>query len=158
MACEASRMDVAISCSFIRGGRLSRCRFFMVLARRSTRSVGSLSGLDSKASVGQWLNCVRSLWVWEYVRYPLSVSLFMLVRRCSVPIWVALSLMEGSPRPISLVGRWTPYVGKLCSMPVARRSALLRMRSISVSCRYVKTPRWVAWYLYLRSFSIIRFL
>ena len=41
MACEASRMDVAMSFSLTRGGRLSRCRLVMVLARRSTRSVGS---------------------------------------------------------------------------------------------------------------------
>ena len=41
------------------GGRLSISRSFMVLARRSMWSVGSLSGLDPRASVGQWLNCVR---------------------------------------------------------------------------------------------------
>ena len=65
MACEASRMDVAMALSLIRGGRLSRRKFVMVLARRSTRSVGSLRGLDSSASVGQWLNCVRIRCVWE---------------------------------------------------------------------------------------------
>ncbi len=96
--------------------------------------------------------------VWEYARYPLSVSLFMLMRRCSIPIWVALSLMDGSPRPISFVGLWTPSVVKLCIMPVARRSALLRMRSVSVSCKYVKTPRCVAWYLDLSSCYITRVL
>ena len=144
MACEACLMDVAIALSLVRGGRLSRDRFVIVLARRSTLSVGSLSGLDSRASFGQWLNCDRRRCVWEYARYPLSVSLFMLLRRCSIPIWVALSRMEGSPRPISFVGLWTPSVGKLWSMPVARRSALLRMRSISVSCLSVKTPRCVA--------------
>ncbi len=52
VVCEASRMDVAMALSLVRGGGLSRCRFVMVLARRSTRSVGSLSGLDSSASVG----------------------------------------------------------------------------------------------------------
>ena len=52
VACEAKRMDVAMALSLMRGGRLSRRRFVMVLARRSTRSVGSLRGLDSSASVG----------------------------------------------------------------------------------------------------------
>jgi hypothetical protein len=46
-------MDVKMALSLVRGGRLSRCRVVMVLARRSTRSVGSLSGLDYRASVGQ---------------------------------------------------------------------------------------------------------
>ena len=45
-------MELAMALSVIRGGRLSRCRFGKVLAMRSTRSVGSLSGLDSSASVG----------------------------------------------------------------------------------------------------------
>jgi hypothetical protein len=56
MACEASLMVVEMALSLVRGGRLSKCRFVMALARRSTLSVGNLSGLDSSASVGQWLN------------------------------------------------------------------------------------------------------
>ncbi len=56
MACEASLMVVEMALSLEGGGRLSKCRFVMALARRSTRSVGSFSGLDSSASVGQWLN------------------------------------------------------------------------------------------------------
>ncbi len=58
-------MDVEMALSLVRGGRLSKCRFVMVLARRSTLSVGSLSGLASNASLGQWLNWVRRRWVWE---------------------------------------------------------------------------------------------
>ena len=53
MACEASRMDVAMALSLTRGGRLSRCRLVMVLAKRSTRRVGSFSGLASSAFVGR---------------------------------------------------------------------------------------------------------
>ncbi len=53
MACEACLIDVAIALSLVRGGRLSRDRFGIVLARRSTLSVGSLSGLDYRASFGQ---------------------------------------------------------------------------------------------------------
>ncbi len=75
-----------------------------------------------------------------------------------MPICVALSLMEGYPRPISLVGLCTPSVGKLCNMLVARRSALLSMRSIYVSCVSVKTPRCVAWYFDLRSCFNMRVL
>ena len=56
MAFDASLMVVEMALSLVRGGRLSKCRFVMVLAMRSTRSVGSFSGLDSSASVGQWLN------------------------------------------------------------------------------------------------------
>ncbi len=56
MACEASLMVVEMALSLVRDGRLSKCRFVMALARRSTRSVGSFSGLDYSASVGQWLN------------------------------------------------------------------------------------------------------
>ena len=61
-------MVVAMALSHVRGGRISRWRFVMVLARRSTLSVGSLSGLDSSASIGQWLNCVRIRCVWEKAR------------------------------------------------------------------------------------------
>ena len=53
MACEAFRMVVAMVLLHVSGGRFSRCRFKMVLAMRSTRSVGILSGLDFSASVGQ---------------------------------------------------------------------------------------------------------
>ena len=53
VACEAVRMVVAMVLLHVSGGRFSRCRFVMVLAMRSTRSVGNLSWLDSSASVGQ---------------------------------------------------------------------------------------------------------
>ena len=56
MTCDASRMVVVMALSLVRGGRLSKCRFVMALAMRSTRSVGSFSGMDSSASFGQWLN------------------------------------------------------------------------------------------------------
>ncbi len=39
-------MVVAIALLHVRGGRFSMCRFVMVLAMRSTRSVGTLSGLN----------------------------------------------------------------------------------------------------------------
>ncbi len=53
MACDASLMVVEMALSLVSGGRLSRCRFVMVLAMRSTRSVGSFRELDSRASFGQ---------------------------------------------------------------------------------------------------------
>ncbi len=65
MACEAIRMDSTMSLSRMSGGRLSRCKFVLVLASQSTRSVGILSGLNYSASVGQWLNCVRIRCMWE---------------------------------------------------------------------------------------------
>ncbi len=65
VACEATRMDVAMALSHVRGGRLSRCRLVMVLARQITWRVGNLSGLNYSTSVSQWLNCVRIRCVWE---------------------------------------------------------------------------------------------
>ena len=146
----------AMSLLWSSGGRLSSTSPRMLLARRSMRSVGSLSGLDSKASVGQWLNCVRMRMVWECARNPRSVSLFIVLMRCSISICVALSLTDGMPRSISLGGLCIPSVGKSERRHVACLRDLFSMPSISVSCRSLKTPRWVAWYLDLRSCTIIR--
>ncbi len=77
MACEAARSEVAMKFSRVSGGIFSSCRFGIVLAMRSILRVDSLRGLDSIASVGQWLNCVRMRCVWEWARYPRSESLFM---------------------------------------------------------------------------------
>ena len=104
-ACDDVLRLAAISLLWTSGGRLSSYRYLVVLARRSMRSVGSLSGLDSRASVGKWSNCVRMRRVWEWARYPRSVSLFIALMRCSIPIWVALSLTDGRPRTISFGGR-----------------------------------------------------
>mgnify|MGYP006195935561 CR=1 FL=1 len=96
----------------------------------------------------------------NYCKVPYAVA----VNSATSALHIACMALEVGPgdvvwtSPISFVGRWTPSVGKLWSMPVARRSALLRMRSISVSCLSVKTPRCVAWYLDLRSCSITRVL
>jgi hypothetical protein len=90
--------------------------------------------------------------------YPLSESLFMVLMRCLILIWVALSLTDGSPRPISFIGRWTPSMKKFERRPVANRSARFSMPSISDSWRSLKIPRCVAWYLDLRSCSITRVL
>ena len=58
---------------------------------------------------------------------------------CSIPICVVLSLIHGSPRPISFGGLWNSSVGKLERRPVARRSALFSMPSISVICQSLNT-------------------
>ena len=60
VACEADLKLDAISFSRYSRGRLSRARPRMVLASLRVRSVGSLSGFDSRASVGQCPNWVRS--------------------------------------------------------------------------------------------------
>ena len=52
---EASLMLVVISFSMRRDGSPSNCSPGMLLASRRMRSVGSLRGLDSSASCGQWL-------------------------------------------------------------------------------------------------------
>ncbi len=101
----------------------------MVLASLSIRSVGSLSGLDSRASVGQWPNWVSRRSVCAWARYPLSVSLCV-----------------------------TPSVGKIGSSPMACRMVLLGIPSIVVSCRSLSTPRCVAWYFDLSSCLTTRVL
>ena len=107
----ATRRLVAISFSRYSGGRFSRARPLIELASLKVRSVGSLSGLDSRASVGQWPSQVRSRRMCAWAMYPLSVSLFMVRTRCSTPNCVALSLIDGSPSPISLRGLCTLSVG-----------------------------------------------
>jgi hypothetical protein len=52
VACEAARRLVAISFWRYSGGRLSRARPLMELASLKVRSVGSLRGFNSRASVG----------------------------------------------------------------------------------------------------------
>ena len=104
-ACETVLMLTTISLWTWSGGIFSSSRLFILLARRSMRSVGSFSRLDSRASIGQWLNWVRMRCVWHRARNPLSVPLFIVLIRCSMPIRVALSLSDGSPRPISFGGR-----------------------------------------------------
>ena len=92
----------------------------------------------------------------EWERYPLSVSLSVVRIMCSTP--VALSLICGRPRPSSLSGRCTSSVGKMDNSLVTCLMALLSIPSIMVSCRAMKTPRCVAWYLDLRSCSTTRVL
>ena len=71
----------------------------MVLDRRSMRSVDNFSGLDSRVSVGQRLNCVRMRRAWELARYLRSVSLFILLIRRSISIYSAMFLTDGRPKP-----------------------------------------------------------
>ena len=129
-ACDIARRLAAIALLWSSGGRLSSYRSLTVLARRSMRSVGSLSGLDSRASVSPWLNCVRTRRVWEWVRYLRSVYLFIVLTRCSIPICVTLSLADGRPRPISFGSRCTSSVGKLERRPLPCLGALFSMPSI----------------------------
>ena len=89
---------------------------------------------------------------------PLYVFLLIVLVRCSTPILVALSLMEGNPRPTSLSWRWTPSVGKFGRNPMDCRVALLSIPSMVVSWISLKTPRWVAWYYDFRSCSTTRIL
>ena len=107
----------------------------MELASRRVRSVGSLRELDSRSFVGQCPNRVRSRRMCAWDRYPLSVSLFMVRTRCYSPIWVALSLIVGTPSPSSLSRLCTPSVRVLDSRPMAWRMALFNLPSIVVSYR-----------------------
>ena len=74
--------------------------------------------------------------------------------RCSIPICVALSLMEGRPRPASFSGFCMPSEGKFGRSPIACLIALLRIPSMVVSCLSLKTIRCVAWYFDFSSCSI----
>ena len=93
-----------------------------------------------------------------WAKYSPSVSLLMVRTRCSPPMWVALSLIEGRPSPSSFSGLCTSSLGKLGSRPIAWRMALFRMPFMVVSCRSLSTPRCVAWYLYLKSCFTARVL
>ena len=126
----------------------------MLLASLRIRSVGSLSGLDSIASHGQWLNCDRRRWACAWAVNPLSESLFMARVRCSIPICVALSLIGGRPMPASFSGFCTPSEGKFGRRPIACLIALFRIPSMVVSCLSLNTPRCVAWYLDFNSCSM----
>ena len=116
----------------------------IALARRGIRRVGSLSEGVSIAPVCQWLDWDMVMWTCACAVNPLSVFLFIVLVMCSTPIWVALSLIRGSPRPASLSRRWTPSVGKFGSSPMGCRIALLSIPSMVISWRSLKTPRWVA--------------
>ena len=138
------------------GGRPSNSNPGMVLASLSMRRVGSLSGFDSSASHGQWLNCDKRRWAWAWAVNPLSESLFMIRVRCSIPICVALSRMGGRPIPASFRGFCTPSEGKFGRRPIACLIALFRIPSMVVSCRSLNTPRCVAWYFDFSSCSIAK--
>jgi hypothetical protein len=58
------------------------------------------------------------------------VYLFIVLTRCSIPIFVALSLVDGRPRPISFGSRCTSSVGKLERRPLPCLGALFSMPSI----------------------------
>jgi hypothetical protein len=85
---------------------------------------------------------------------PLSVSLFNTRVRCSIPIFVTLSRIGERPRPASFRGICTPSVEKLGRRLIACLIVLLSMPSIVVSFLSLNIPRYVAWYLDLRSCSI----
>ena len=153
---ETSLMLVVMSLSWWRGGRPSNSRPGMWLASLRMRSVGSLSGLDSSASHGQWLNCDRMRWACAWAVNPLSESLFMTRVRCSIPICAALSRMGGRPRPASFRDFCTPSEGKFGRRPIACLIDLLSIPSMVVSCLSLNTPRCVAWYLDFRSCSVAK--
>jgi hypothetical protein len=108
--------------------------------------VGILREVVSRTSVGKWLYWVNIISTCECAVNILSMFVFIVRVRCSTPIWVALSLMEGISRQASISGRWTPSMGKFGRIPIACRMALLSMPYMVVNCRSLKTPRWMAWY------------
>ncbi len=61
---DASLMLVVMALYWLRGGRPSNSSPVTRLASLRMRSVGRFSGLDSSASLGQWLNCDRRRWTW----------------------------------------------------------------------------------------------
>jgi hypothetical protein len=77
--------------------------------------------------------------------------------QCYIPNCAALCVSGAYPSPISFVGRYIAFVGKLGVRPNEFLAALSSILSIVESCVYVKIPRRVAWYLDLRSWSIPSF-
>ena len=92
-------MLVAMSLSWCRLGRFSNSSPGKVPARRRMRCVGSLRWLVSRASEGQWLKLVMILCTCAWAVKPLFELFFMVCVKCSIPICVALSLVEGEPQP-----------------------------------------------------------
>ena len=86
--------------------------------------------------------------------YPLSEGLFAKLTRCSVAMAMTLLTTGAMPSPISVEGGCIASVGNPGVRPSACLPALLRSLSIFWSCADVKMPRWVAWYLDLRSCSM----
>jgi hypothetical protein len=114
-----------------------------MLTRRRMRNIGILNGLNSRVSVCLWLTCVRMRRICAWVRHPHSMSMFIVRTRCSATISVALSLREGRPRPRSLGGRCNPSVVKLDRRPNYLSRSFVKFPSMMVSCRSLKTPRYV---------------
>ena len=137
-------------------GRRSYYSPGLLLACLRMRSVGSLRGVDSSASCGQWLNRVSRRWRWAWAPNLLSGSLFITRVRCSIPVCVALSRMGVKPKPASFRGLCTPSMGKLGRSRSTRACliAVLRMPSMFVSCLSLNTPRYMAWYVYFNDCSI----
>jgi hypothetical protein len=100
-ALDAYRTLVAMALSWCRDSRRSNSSPDMLLASLRMRRVGSLRGLDSSASCGQWLNRDSRRWTWAWFVNPRSVSLFMTRVSCSIPLCVALSRMGDRSRPVS---------------------------------------------------------
>ena len=137
---DASRMLVVMSFSWWRCGRRLYSSPGLWLASLSMRSIGSLRGLDSSASRGQWSNWDRRRWTWAWAVNPLSMSLFITRVRCSIPICVALSRMGGRPSPASFRGLRTPSEQKFWRRPMAYLIALFKILSMVVSCLSLNTP------------------
>ena len=137
-------MEIGLSCW--RGGRRSYTSPGIAEASLRMRSVWSLRGVDSNVSCGEWVYWDSRRWTWAWAVNPLSVFLFMILMRCSIPIYVALSRIGERPRPASFRGLCTHSVGKLGRSPRACLIALLRMPSMVVSCLSLNTPRYAAWY------------
>ena len=138
---DASLMLLVMALLWRRGGRPSYSSPGIWLASLRMRSEGSLSGLDSSASRGEWLNCDGRWWTWAWAVNPLPVSLFMTRVRCSIPICVALSRMGGRQRPASFRIFGTPSDGKFGRRPLACLIALFSIPSMAVSCLSLSTPR-----------------
>jgi len=90
---DASRMLMVTLLSWWSGGMQSYSSPGMLLACLRMRRDGSLRGVDSSASCGQWLNWNSRRWTWAWAVKPRSVYLFMTHVRCSIPICVTLSRM-----------------------------------------------------------------
>jgi len=75
---------------------------------------------------------------------PRSVGLLMISMRCSIIIWVDLSLSGAYPSLIYFVGRCIASVGKLGVRPSAFLAALLSILSIVSICESVNIPKCVA--------------
>jgi hypothetical protein len=124
------------------------------LTYKKIRIVGIVACVASCASLGQWWYMFTTRVICACAMDPMSVGLLRNSAMCSILICVALSFIGVYSRSISVVDLCITSVEKLEVRPRAFLDALSKSLSIVSSCLSLSIPKWMAWYLDLRNWSI----